>query len=345
MFLGIEIGGTKLQVAAGKGDGSRFLALQRVPVVASDGAAGILASIERLALPLVKQHSIQGVGIGFGGPINSARGTAVKSHHVAGWDDFPLVDWSQNTFRVPAVLANDADAAGLAEARFGAGQGANPVFYITVGTGIGGGLILNRQIYCGSGGGAAELGHLRVGLGADSPDQILESFAAGWGIAAAAQARLAQPRSYRIDDLRASSRSRRPDDLRQRLIEVEEADEEDEADLLARCEGRIESLTTRLVGQAAAEGNRIALGVLRHAWQALGWGIAQMITLVAPQVVVIGGGVALMGEKLFFDPVRREVERYVFPPFAGSYQIVPASLGEEVVLHGALALASSCATI
>lgn len=340
MFLGIEIGGTKLQLGVGAGDGSPLAAVERFEVVGERGATGILEQIAQTAPALVAKYDVQAVGIGFGGPVDVAEGRVVKSHHVDGWTDFKLVDWCRQKLSLPARLGNDADTAGLAEARFGAGRGANPVFYLTIGTGIGGGLIVDREIYRGSGLGAAELGHLRPGLNADRPDDTIESFAAGWGIAAAAQDRLAGPVTHRLNPLRTELRFRRPEDVRQRLIEVEEADEEWSADLLERCDGQPELLTAKIVAQAAAEGNHLAQEVLSRAWQALGWGIAQMITLLAPEVVVIGGGVSLMGDDLLFKPLREEIARYVFPPFVDRYRVEPAALGEEVVLHGALALAS-----
>ena len=95
-----------------------------------------------------------------------------------------------------------------------------------------------------------------------------------------------------------------------------------------------------MVAQAAADGNEVAREVLAHACQALGWGIAQAITLVSPEVVVVGGGVSLMDETLFLRPLRVEVERYVFPPMIGAYELLPAQLGEQVVVHGAVAAAA-----
>lgn len=340
MLLGIEIGGTKIQLGVGAGTGPPLAELSRFEVDRQAGAAGILDELAVRARELIARYDIDFIGVGFGGPVDPTRGRTVKSHHVAGWDDFPLVDWCRDTFGRPAVIANDADAAGLAEAVYGAGRGFNPVFYVTVGTGIGGGLVIDGRIYSGAGAGAAEIGHLRPGLSADNPEAILESYAAGWGIAAAAQERLAEPISHRIGPLRGRPGARRPEDVRQRLIEVEEADEAFAGDLLERCDARIDRLTARIVGEAAAAGNGLALQVLDRAWQALGWGIAQMITIAAPEAVVIGGGVSLLGERLFFEPVRREVERYVFPPFLGKYRIVPAELGEDMVVHGALALAA-----
>jgi glucokinase len=127
--------------------------------------------------------------------------------------------------------------------------------------------------------------------------------------------------------------------VRERLASAQDRESEYIRDLLDRCDGKPEQITARLVARAAEEGNPLAQEILAHATQALGWAIAQMITLVAPETVVVGGGVSLMGETLFFSPLRSEVERYVFPPLLGTYRILPAALGEEVVVHGALALA------
>ncbi len=312
MFLGIEIGGTKLQLGVGRGDGV-LVELVRHDVQAELGAAGILQQIRAATAELAARHKLERVGIGFGGPVDTARGVVVKSHHVAGWDDFPLADWCQQELKLPAAIENDCDTAALAEARFGAGQGHSPVFYVTVGTGIGGGLVVDGELYRGSGRGAAEIGHLRPGLLADRPEATVESLASGTNIAAAARARLAELESGSSPDL---------------------------TDLLERAGGDAEQLTAKIVAEAAADGNRIAREVLGRACRALGWAIAQTITLVSPEVVVAGGGVSLAGETLFFEPLRAEVARYVFPPLAGKYQIVPAALGEEVVVHGALARAS-----
>jgi glucokinase len=200
--------------------------------------------------------------------------------------------------------------------------------------------VIDGQIYGGSCGIAAEIGHLRPGLQSDRPDQTVESLASGWAIAAAAQARASEPVSHRLGPLMAGGRPRGPESVRQRLIEREEVDERHAGDLLERCEGHIERLTTETLAKAAAEGNELARDVFLHACQALGWALGQVITLLAPSVVVIGGGVSLVGETLFLGPLRQEVERYVFPPLVGTYQIVLAQLGEDVVVYGALANAA-----
>ena len=340
MYLGIEIGGTKLQLAVGAGDGSPFVAVERLTVDPAAGAVGILDQIGTTAQRLLEQHKVSAIGIGFGGPIDVASGRIFKSHQIEGWHDFPLADWSRRTLGLPTAVGNDCDVAGLAEAKFGAGRGRRVLFYVTVGSGIGGGLIVDGQIYRGNGVAAAEIGHLRPGLHADRPEETVESLASGWGIAAEAQARLSEPISHPLQTLRAGV-GRRPEDMRQRLLEVEEVADEFAADLLGRADGKLENITARLVAQAATDGNQAALDILHHSIEALGWGIAQMITLLAPQVVVVGGGVAQIGESLFFAPLRLQVERFVFPPLLRSYEILPAALGEEVVVHGALALAAT----
>ena len=311
MYLGIEIGGTKLQLAVGPGDGSPLIDLEREEICLEAGAGGILRRIESIGRTLIERRQPRAIGIGFGGPVDAKAGRTIASHQVEGWTGFELVDWCRKTFGLPAALSNDADAAGLAEALFGAGRGHRVVFYITVGSGIGGALVVDGRAYSGGRGIASEIGHLRPGLDADDPHATVESFSSGFGIATAGQSWLA---AANVADPAA-------------------------ADLLARCGGRIDRLSGRMVAEAAAAGNVAARQVLVRALQTLGWAVAQVITLVAPQVVVIGGGLPLAGETRFFEPLRRQVARYVFPPLAGSYSIVPAALGEEVVVHGALAVA------
>jgi glucokinase len=306
MFLGIEIGGTKLQLGVGRGDG-HLPGLWRGAVDAAAGGEGIRRQIvaavpEALAAAGVERRDLRGVGVGFGGPTDDATQAVIKSHHVAGWDGFPLADWVSGLTGLPAVVCNDADVAGLAEALHGAGKGLSPVFYITVGTGIGGGLVVDGAIYRGVGKGAGEIGHLTVPCPSDPADQrILESFAAGWGIEARAM-------------------------------------------YLDRVWGAFSDLegppyTVKNLAAAARTGHENAIRLLTEAVSALAFAIRQLIPLLCPQRIVIGGGVSLMGEDLFFAPLRRYVTANAFAAFAGLTDIVPAALGEEVVVHGALALA------
>lgn len=339
MYLGIEIGGTKLQLAVGLGDGSPFVALVRRAIDGPSGAAGILAQIEAAIDILIQQYAIRRIGIGFGGPVDTERGRVIKSHQVTGWDGVAIADWCRQRWGVPATLANDCDAAALAEARFGAGRDAQTVFYVTVGTGIGGGLVIGGRLHGAGRPAVAEIGHLRPGLQADRPDDTVEAMASGPGIAAAAQARLSGQVSRQISRIRRDLGAADRAHVKQRLQNVDQMEEEFEADLRARCEQDLERLNARLLAQAASEGNEVAREVIDHACQALGWAVAQTVTLIAPEVVVVGGGVSLMGETLFFAPLRRYVQRFVFPPLAQSFRLLPAALGEEVVVHGALAIA------
>ena len=300
MYLGIEIGGTKLQLGLGAGEGV-IDALWRGTVNPAEGGEGIRKLIEAaipqlLAKAGADRGSLRGVGIGFGGPTDDATRTVIKSHQIAGWDGFPLADWVSDLVGVPAVLCNDADVAGLAEALFGAGKGMSPIFYITIGSGIGGGLIIDGQIYRGVGRGAAEIGHYVVhdGLG-DEGVVTTELRASGWAIQRRAE------REGLFND--GSPRS------------------------------------TETVAALARAGNREAAWILDGSTDAIAHAIWQMITLLCPARVVIGGGVSLIGEDLFFKPIREKVAARTFPPFAGLTDIVPAALGEEVVVHGALALA------
>ncbi len=338
MFLGIEIGGTKLQLGVGTGDGPPLVAMERRDVDRAKGAASIRDQILEAGRSLLSRFPVQGVGYGFGGPVNSATGRVITSHQVAGWTDFPIVEWTREAFGLPVRLGNDCDVAALAEATYGAGRGSGTVFYITVGTGIGGGLVIDGKLQGAGRMAIAEIGHLRPGPLADDSHHTVESLAAGPGIEAAARALLTGEKqhplivngAFHASDVSIQWPDKAPTDKAS-------ADTED---LLSRCLGNVEQLTGKMVAQSAANGNLIALAALHQMHVTLGWAIGQMVTLLSPHVVVIGGGVSLMGNELFFEPLRNQVRRFVFPPLADSVRIVPAELDEEVVVHGAVALAA-----
>jgi glucokinase len=296
MFLGIEIGGTKLQLGLGRGDGV-LAGLWRGGVDVERGADGIREQIvqavpQLLAKSGMERGQLRGIGIGFGGPVDDATRSVIKSHQIEGWDNFPLAEWISDLVGLPAALGNDADVAGLAETLFGAGKGLSPIFYITIGSGIGGGLIINGEIYRGCGRGAAEIGHLRL-IGLQGRVAILEHLASGWGM--------------------------------QRTF--------------AELTGVTDPPSAAEIALQAALHESAALKTIRFALDRLADGVCQVIALLAPRRIVIGGGVALMGEQLLFEPLRKLVTERVFKPFADCYEIVPAALGEVVVVHGALALA------
>jgi glucokinase len=347
-FLGIEIGGTKLQLAVGRGEGEPFRAAWRASVEPPQRAARIQRQVvdgvdELLERARIDRSQVAGVAIGFGGPVDTRKGQIVTSHQVAGWENFALVKWFDANFGWPAVLHNDADTAAYAEARFGAGKGFDPVLYVTVGSGIGGGLVCGGEIFRGSGAGAMEIGHLRPG---HSPRQVsatgasVESIASGFGIEGRARRTIAEweDAAVRVESHFAST---------DRAVERESASRisagqkfpERFATLMKLAEGNRQRITTRIIAQAAAQGDRLSRELLNDATCTLGWALAQAIMLVNPARLVIGGGVSLIGQDLFFEPVRAACRAEVFPPFAGIAEIVPAALGEEVVVHGAVALA------
>src|SRR6185312_16208626 len=235
------------------------------------------------------------------------RGVTLRSHQIRGWDNFDLAEWARRTLGIPFVsVQNDADTAGLGEACFGAGVGLSPVVYVTIGSGIGGGLILDGRIYRGSGTGAAEVGHLWIDDEHSAPRR-LEDIASGWSIGAAARSLLSP------------------------------GEEPGPLDEIAR--GDHSKIDASAVARAAAAGDRRAIAVLSTATRSIGRALAHIVTLLAPRRIILGGGVSLIGEELWFGPIRSTLESRVFPPFRDTYDVVPAQLGEEVVLHGALALA------
>ena len=295
-YLGIEIGGTKLQVGLGDGQGTISHQL-RVAAEPAAGAAGIRSQIADAVDTLLQQAnvprcSVRACGIGFGGPVDDTSGSTITSHQVSGWDQFPLAAWATESLGIPACIGNDADVAGLAEALFGAGRDRNPVFYMNIGSGIGGALILEGKIHRGTGLGAGEIGHLWIDYDADcwqprSADwSILEHRSSGWALQKAA------------------------------------------------------SVTTVLELLSAIErGDEAAKEIWVRARRRLAVALSHVVALLCPQCIVLGGGVSLAPSNLFLHPLRDELASIVFTPFARCYELQVAGLGEEVVLHGALALA------
>lgn len=308
--IGVEIGGTKLQVTLSNAETLEPVCSLREDIVPANGAAGIRAQLEAGIHSLLAEHQAAAIGIGFGGPLDARTGMITTSHQVPGWDRFPLAAWCRDQFGLRATIRNDCDTAALAEATLGAGKGHQTAFYVTVGSGIGGGLVADGKLMGTSRPAFGEIGHLRPGLAFADRHATVESLASGFGIARQVQTRLRQDQPTADHDA-----------------------------LLELCHGDIGALTTRHIAEAAQAGNPLAQQALAEATQTLGWAIAQVITLLAPEVVVVGGGVSLVGEQLFWNPLRQQVATYVFPPLAESYDLVPAALGESVVVKGALLLA------
>src|SRR5438309_1173717 len=144
--LAIEIGGSKLQVCAGTGEGV-ILDRKRFTVERARGAAGIRAQISEALPDLLERWKPAAVGVGYGGPVEWRTGHIIKSYHIAGWDSFPLGDWLREETGIPCFVENDSNTATLGEATLGAGRGFNPVFYTNMGSGVGGGLVIDGALY------------------------------------------------------------------------------------------------------------------------------------------------------------------------------------------------------
>ena len=306
--IGIEIGGTKLQAVLGDGAGC-ILARRRQAVQPQAGGAAIRAALPGLVAELLDGaefhiRQVAAIGIGFGGPLDSRTGQVLHSFQVGGWDGFPLRQWAQETWGLPAAAANDAATAGLAEARLGSGRGAGRVFYVTAGSGVGGGWIVDNRIDSGQGLGMAELGHTWVPDPQGRGPVELESICSGWSIGRRARQAAAQ-----------------------------------EPSALGALAGGLAEIDARAVYAAAAAGDRLALRILHETAGTLGLALANIVALFHPQVIILGGGVALMGP-IFWEAVQAEFSRRLLPPFAPGVRLVPSALGEDAVPVGGLCLAS-----
>ncbi len=305
VFIGIEIGGTKLQLVAGTQAGE-VIDRRRLTVDSNAGGEGIRAQIAAALPELVARHQPRAVGVGFGGPVDFRTGRIECSHQVPGWHGFGLGDWLRE--RLPAgvqvFVDNDANVAALGEARFGAGRGFNPVFWINMGSGIGGGLVVDGSLYHGAIPGEAEIGHLRL----DKNGTILEHRCSGWAVDA------------RIRE----AVTRTPENALGRLVT---------AAGLKRGEAR-------LLAQAVDAGDPDALRILSEVGEDLAFALSHAIHLFHPSVIVMGGGLSLVGDSLR-SAVASALPRFLMDSFQPGPEVRLAGLGEDSVPIGALALAAS----
>ncbi len=298
-YLGVEIGGTKLQVCVGDARG-RIVEPHRLPVRAAGGGAGIRAQLEEIIPELARRFQPAAVGVGFGGPVDREAGRICRSHQVEGWSDFPLAQWLCGLAGAPVFLDNDANLGALGEALHGAGSGFNPVFYVTLGSGVGGGLVVDGKVFHGARPGESEIGHVRL----DRSGTLVESRCSGWAVDAKIRAAIAQ----------------------------------NPAGALARCVGTASGNEARFLGAALKQGDPAAAAILEETCEDLAFALSHVVHLFHPEVIVLGGGLALVGEALRAG-VEGQAGRFIMEAFAPGPRIALARLAQDAVPVGALCLA------
>ena len=304
IIVAVDIGGTQMRAADYTQDQVSPLPQKKIPTLASKpGGLERLFKVIEDVLP--NDREISAIGIGSPGPLDPHTGYLLAPPNNPEWHNFPLAPRVQEHFGVRTFLDNDANLAGLAEYRFGAGQGHRNVLYITVSTGIGAGVVIEDRLLQGFHGLAAELGHSIIDP--DGPpcscgfNGHLESFSSGPAIV-----------KYALAELEAGTKSiLKPDD----------------------------SLNARDIADAALKGDELAIRAYQRAGEYLGIGVASFLHAFDPSVVIFGGGVSQVG-RLLFDPFEASLRRRVFHPrYLEGLVITQAQLGDNAGLLGARALA------
>lgn len=313
IFLGIDIGGTKCAVLAGTGD---MKILERI-CFETETTKGPIYSINKLleaAQTIIKKHvekKLLSVGVSCGGPLESNRGIILSPPNLPGWDNIKIVDIIKNKLNVPVFLQNDANACALAEWKFGAGKGTQNMIFLTFGTGLGAGLILNGKIYTGTNDLAGEIGHIRMekdGPVAYGKNGSFEAFCSGSGIALWAK---------------------------QMLSEKLKSGEKIE---FCKNEQELENITTKLLSQEAHKGNQFAIDLFKKSAQYLGNGLSILIDILNPEVIVIGS-VYARNHHLFEKETFKMIKEEALKPSREVCKIVPSALGDAVGDYASLSVA------
>ncbi len=297
-FLGIEIGGTKLQLVLGD-DQAKILERFRLTVDPEQGASGIRKQI-RETLDKIRLHSVSSIGIGFGGPVDHETGKILTSYQVSGWGDFVIQEWLEKLTRIPVWIDNDANVAALGESLYGAGADSKQVFYVTLGSGVGAGLVVNKRIYHGAKNSEQEFGHIRL----DKNGTTIEKACAGWA----------------VDEKIRNYVSQHPDSILGQLTKG-----------LTRGEARV-------LLNALGQGDSAAREILEETMDDLSFGLSHVVHLLNPQTVILGGGLSLIGEPLR-QMVEAKLPSYLMDVLRPGPRIQLSSLKEDAVPVGALALA------
>lgn len=308
-YIGIDIGGTKCAVTLGDENG-RVLRKERFLTEGPDATvARILDVAERFARE--SDLPVSSAGISCGSPLDFEKGIILSPPNLPGWDHVEIVDAVKARLGIPALLENDANACALAEWRFGAGRGTRHMIFLTFGTGMGAGIIINGKIYSGANGNAGEVGHMRmerfgpIGYGKIGS---YEGFASGGGIAMSA-------RNLAIEQLQQGR-------------------------TVGYCHSyaELESVTAKTVADAARAGDPTAIEVYRLCGEMLGRGLSILVDVLNPECIVIGS-VFQRAEDLLREPMDAVMKRECLPFSYEAVRVVPAALGDEIGDVAALALA------
>ncbi len=313
-LIGVDLGGTKLLTVVSTREG-KILIRKKEETRAGEGPEAVINQIsenvaEVISLQGIKKEQVLAAGVCSAGFYNHKKEVIVESPNLKKWSQVPLGPLLKEKVGLPLLVENDANAAAYGEYRRGAGQGRSHLIYITVSTGIGGGVIAEGKIFRGSRGYAGEIGHTTMDI--DGPRctcgnrGCLEALASGTAIARKASEVLGSGRSTRIMEVAAR-------------------------------EGR-EEVTAHHVFTAAQMGDEAAAEIIERSLEYLGAGLASMANLFNPEVFVIGGGVSMSGDS-FFKPLKKVFYRRAAGPVSQNVEILPAALGEEAGIMGALLLA------
>ncbi len=309
--IALDIGGTRFRVGLFDPAGQR-LEVSEGDTARAGGREWMLEQVRVRCREMLKRTEVpvKACGISFGGPVDYER-QRVNSLHVSGWEGFPLAQWAKETLNLPCRVDNDANAGALGEFRFGAGRGTRSLFYITLSTGIGGGLVIEGKVQHGRDSLAGEIGHIPVSDSAVpcacGARGCLEALCSGTAIAQ-----------------RARMWAARRSESATRLVE--------------HSGGNPEQITSLAVAKAAAEGDPVALEILDETAQWLARGLLIVIRIVNPDKIVLGGGVSRAG-KVLLDPVRKALSKIASQSLKTSTEVVLAELDNYSPLYGAAAIA------
>lgn len=314
-IIGVDVGGTKCAVTYGQKEGFELHIREKIRFATTD-VDETIANIVRAVDDVMRKNGLTAgntaaIGVSCGGPLDSRTGVVMSPPNLPGWDNIPIVKLLGDRFGIRTGILNDANACALAEWKFGAGIGARNMAFLTFGTGLGAGLILDGKLYAGTNDNAGELGHIRlsdfgpVGYGKCGS---FEGFASGGGIAQLARFKVSEKHQ-----------------MGQRVSWC--------------APGQLDEITARDVADAAAAGDELALEIYRISATYLGRGLAIVIDLINPEVIVIGG-IYTRNREMMEPFVLREIEREALSHARRVCSIRPAALGEQIGDYAALSVAA-----